>query len=178
MKRMETQPIDILVMIALDLDTIEVIQLCKTSTRINNSICNNPNFWRSKIEKEYGVNFYLSDVTLLREYYKLLKQSSDNWFDSYLTAYENNYIDLMEVLKQSADIYGTINIDGRFRIHHGSILKDKRGSMGIFCDLYPKVELSFIMEKLRIRINILMSRADYCGQIYTRLKELGLIFTQ
>lgn len=141
---MESQPTDILLMIALDLDTIEAIQLCKTSTRLNNAICNNPNFWRRKIEKEYGVNFYYNDVSILKDYYRLLKQSSAKWFDSYLNAYENNYKDLMKVLRTlNSTIYGTIDINGRFKIHHGPLLKDKRGSKGLICKIYSKEGLSF-----------------------------------
>lgn len=62
---MESQPIDILIMIALDLDTIEAIQLYKTTTRLNNAICNNSNFWRKKIEKEYRVNFYHNNILIM-----------------------------------------------------------------------------------------------------------------
>ena len=52
---MEDLPVDILIMIALDMGTIEALKICRLSSKFNNAICNNANFWRRKIEKEYEI---------------------------------------------------------------------------------------------------------------------------
>ena len=178
---MENFPIDILVMMALDMDTVEAVKLCKTSTRLNRAICNNPNFWRSKIERDFGFNFQYNDVNLLREYYRLLHQAPDNWSDSYMTAYNNNYKDLLLILKSLPDIYGSINIGGRFRIfqeYKYKKLNDRRTSRGRQCNLFTKSELITIAKYLKIPIDISMARNDLCQAIQNKLKDLNLIIME
>ena len=44
------------------MDTIEALKICRLSSKINNVICNNANFWRRKIEKEYDINIIASNI--------------------------------------------------------------------------------------------------------------------
>ena len=66
---MEDLPVDVIVLIALDMDTKDVISLCQTRSRLRDSICNNADFWRSKIVRDLGVQIQSNDPKMLREYY-------------------------------------------------------------------------------------------------------------
>jgi len=50
---MDKLPPDLLIKIALDLDYPELIALCRTSSILNNKICNNMIFWRNKFVRDF-----------------------------------------------------------------------------------------------------------------------------
>lgn len=76
---MDKLPNDILIYMALDMDMVEIISLCKTSTRLNLSICQNSSFWISKLKKDYNISFdeVKSIIADPREFYQVLKTEPD-----------------------------------------------------------------------------------------------------
>jgi hypothetical protein len=53
---MESLPKDVLVYLALELNLVDIVSLCKSNKNIDNKICKNQYFWRNKINKEYPNN--------------------------------------------------------------------------------------------------------------------------
>ena len=76
-------PKDILVLLALDLDVESVLNLCLSSKKINRKVCENRDFWRSRLKKDFPMinlksgqdpkQIYLSWKRLERTEYELLK---------------------------------------------------------------------------------------------------------
>jgi alpha-tubulin suppressor-like RCC1 family protein len=52
--RLQHLPKDILIETLLSLDTSSILQLCRTNTYMNDTICNNDAFWRRKYEHDFG----------------------------------------------------------------------------------------------------------------------------
>ena len=50
-------PNHLLMEMALDYNMMELLSLCRTSKRMNNLLCNNPEFWRSKLIREYPDSY-------------------------------------------------------------------------------------------------------------------------
>ena len=50
---MNKLPKDVIVLLALDLTLPDIISLCQTKKRIDQIICQNPNFWRQKIQRDF-----------------------------------------------------------------------------------------------------------------------------
>lgn len=59
---MDKFPKEILIEIALDLDMEHIIKFCKTNKRVNLAICENENFWRMKLIKDYPNHDSLSQI--------------------------------------------------------------------------------------------------------------------
>ena len=74
---MEHLHADILIKLALILDLDEVLNLCYTSTKINNKICSNNIFWIKRLEQDYNIN-----------YYKLFPKLNNNSIEFYYTPKE------------------------------------------------------------------------------------------
>lgn len=76
---MEKLPKDVLILLALDLNLPGIISLCQTNERINKNVCENPIFWRNKIQKDFPTANYISKNT--REVYlkldKLVRERSE-----------------------------------------------------------------------------------------------------
>lgn len=53
---MESQPRDVIFSIALMMDLPEILSFCRTSRRINSIVCDNNNFWRTKLTNDYNIN--------------------------------------------------------------------------------------------------------------------------
>jgi len=88
---MENISPDLLQFLVLDFDLESIANLCRTSKRMNTLICNNPNFWRNKMYKEYPTTrgkfpsdsdfrkIYLSLVNRKEEkYYTFISYNNDN----------------------------------------------------------------------------------------------------
>lgn len=50
---MEQLPKDVLIEIALNLNAIDLLNFCKLQKRETQAICQNENFWRRKLVKDY-----------------------------------------------------------------------------------------------------------------------------
>ena len=62
---------DVLVYLALDMDLESIIKLCQTSSKINEKICKNDNFWLNKLINDYNIKKSLKDAK--SEYLRLEK---------------------------------------------------------------------------------------------------------
>jgi hypothetical protein len=62
-------------MMMLDLDLPEISKLCLTNKRFNDILCNNPLFWRKKLEKEYPM-IDISNVKDYKGLYTYLKRKA------------------------------------------------------------------------------------------------------
>ena len=65
---MELLPNDMVVYIALSMDIPEVLSLCQTSKRINQIVCDNNNFWISKLKRDYDIT--MEDPSTTKSAYK------------------------------------------------------------------------------------------------------------
>ena len=75
-------PRDIIVYMALTMDIPEILSLCETSQKFNNIVCENKNFWISKLYKDYQIEYtdiksVLSDPKTL---YQLLISEPDELY--------------------------------------------------------------------------------------------------
>ncbi len=183
---MEDLPVDILMLIALDMETPEILQLCRTSTKLNQSICNNPNFWRNKIIKDFKINFGPKDVKTLKEYYILLSRaySMGYWVDSYLIALDNNYQDLVKFLK-SRDFWGVVNDKGQFRIMirpselNLNRLLDTRSikNSGMLCNILTRYYIIYSLKQLETEVDLTKyNNIELCRLLYNELNKKGLIY--
>jgi len=64
-----------LILIAMELDLPSIINFCKTSNKVNKSVCKNKFFWINKLKKDY--DFVFKTKRDPKEYYKLLFKSVD-----------------------------------------------------------------------------------------------------
>ena len=116
---MENLPIDIILLMVMDLDTIEAIRLCRTSRKFNNAICNNHNFWRNRLARDYGFQIESNDPVLLKDYYRLLYQmyNQGKYNLVHQEATEKGYYDLIDVV-DNVTVWGLVNTEGNFRVGH------------------------------------------------------------
>ncbi len=128
---------DIIVKIALTLDFPDILSLCRINKRYNRFICDNDDFWISKLRQDYGIEFrYIINFRSRKpkEYYKWAKtqeQNSDvallvvvrakdvsltdltiklgatNFNQAMEIAAKNNNIEIIDILK----LAGATNID-------------------------------------------------------------------
>lgn len=79
---MDFLPKDVLLMMAIDdMDYQTVLRLCQTNTRYNTILCNNPDFWRRKLQRDYP-NLNIENVTNYRGLYASLRKFVRNEFFS------------------------------------------------------------------------------------------------
>ena len=50
---MDKLPKDIVALLAIDLDYVDILKFCRSSSRMNRFICQNEDFWRNKLYKTY-----------------------------------------------------------------------------------------------------------------------------
>ena len=64
----ENLPADLQRQISLDLEPYELIRLCSTNKIFNKNICNNDDFWRLKIERDFPIlyNYFSKSGAKLR----------------------------------------------------------------------------------------------------------------
>lgn len=65
-------PKDVLVMMALDLDLAEVISLCRSSSKLNSSLCKNKNFWIRKLQYDFEISYDPSNTMIPKDYYNYI----------------------------------------------------------------------------------------------------------
>ena len=56
---------DVLTLLALELNYIDIISLCSTSKRTNRYVCQNKNFWKNKLRKDFGFVFLSKNPQIL-----------------------------------------------------------------------------------------------------------------
>ena len=71
-KNIETLPVEILYIIAMELDFPDILKFCSSSKRVNTLVCQEKTFWRKKLNnlfKEiYNPNIYIDPTQFGREY--------------------------------------------------------------------------------------------------------------
>ena len=106
-KELPKLPRELIIMYVLNLDINHVMKLCSVSKRYNLVICQNPHFWRKKLEKDFGYKVISNDLAYLKSIYKINKEyqlsehkGSDNFFISEGAALDDaaklGYKDLMD----------------------------------------------------------------------------------
>ena len=92
---MEKLPKDLIILLALEMDTPSLLKFCNTSSRYNKIICGNQTFWKFKIEKERpGVipilqKIFEEDIKDYKNLYQQLKGDEiyyDEKTDTYIKA--------------------------------------------------------------------------------------------
>jgi hypothetical protein len=103
---MDKFPKDMLIQVALDLDMVHIIKFCKTNKRVNSAVCENENFWRQKLLKDYPNHFQLSQVqeSYRKKYLRISSfyQSVDEGCQAFLDHFfgeSQRYINKAEYLK-------------------------------------------------------------------------------
>ena len=69
---MENLPKDVVALLAIDLDYVDILKLCRSSSRMNRFICQNEDFWRNKLYKTYPFARKLQEkfpITNFRKFY-------------------------------------------------------------------------------------------------------------
>ena len=69
---MDKLPKDIVALLAIDLDYVDILKLCRSSSRMNRFICQNEDFWRNKLYKTYPFARKLQEkfpITNFRKFY-------------------------------------------------------------------------------------------------------------
>ncbi|GAI81263.1 unnamed protein product, partial [marine sediment metagenome] len=80
---------DVIFLLALELDLPSILQLCLTSKKYNQHICENPNFWKNKLLKEYPqLNSVINDIYDYKNTYKHVKRLVPTTIQPHF----NNYI--------------------------------------------------------------------------------------
>lgn len=54
---MEELPIDVINYLAIDMNISDVINLCKTSKKFQDNICNNKNYWINRLKRDYDIAY-------------------------------------------------------------------------------------------------------------------------
>jgi len=137
MSQFDRLPNDVIVYLAFDYDLPTIVAFCRSSKRFNKLICQNNNFWLSKIGRDYGLS--RTDIPSqydkrYREYYKDVTQwlqndalTPDRLDLAKVGIYlgELSYFDLIEVLKKG---YNDIAI---YLIDNGIINSEMAATMVI-----------------------------------------------
>lgn len=84
-----------LILIAMELDLPSVLNFCKSSKKINNSVCKNKFFWINKLKKDYNFDFTKTKRNA-KEYYKILYKSNENPNIGLESSVSLGYDDLVE----------------------------------------------------------------------------------
>ena len=93
---------DIILSYVLDLDLKSIYQLCKSSKKFNNAICNSNIFWRKKLEKDYP-NVNISNVSDVKNLYKYLKVKApihEIHASDYIYEYDYESYDFIEYIQE------------------------------------------------------------------------------
>jgi len=87
LNRFDNVPNDVIIYMALNYDLATVTAFCQTSSKFNQLVCQNNNFWLGKLEKDFGLtrddmenhrdNEYLTNPTP-RRYYLYIDQTIKN----------------------------------------------------------------------------------------------------
>ena len=69
---MDKLPKDVVALLAIDLDYVDILKLCRSSSRMNRFLCQNEDFWRNKLYKTYPFARKLQEkfpITNFRKFY-------------------------------------------------------------------------------------------------------------
>ena len=92
---------DELIMIGYELGFIDIINLCKSSQKINKQLCENRNFWINKLKKDYDID-YKSYDQIVNPYLSRDKNFNFWWFIQFEITprelYKSSSKDLDEIL--------------------------------------------------------------------------------
>ena len=87
--------------IALMLDFPDVLSLCRTNKRINQFVCQNKNFWISKLKQDYNVIYLAISPNKLgnpKLYYQYLQKYQDNWNGGMKIAALGGHVDIVKLM--------------------------------------------------------------------------------
>ncbi len=74
---MDTLSKDALVLLAMELDYADIIKFCQTSKKVDRYVCQNNDFWRNRLYKEYPFSRNL-DTTNSRKLYREISNEIKN----------------------------------------------------------------------------------------------------
>ena len=135
---MDKFPKEMLIEIALELNMKNIIKFCRTNKKINSAVCENENFWRQKLLKDYPNYSQLSSI---QESYRKKYLRIDTFYHSINTAcqrflnhffgesqkymnksqytqdFKNAVLEL-QMNKEKLDDYELLDFEYDFRIKH------------------------------------------------------------
>lgn len=97
---------NILIKIGLECTLLDLLNFCTSSSKINNSICNNQVFWMKKLNKDFGIYKKLS----IPKKYKLEKGLDYKSYYKYITNRLNDFKDNFDNLLIDSSKKGDLNI--------------------------------------------------------------------
>jgi hypothetical protein len=109
---MDKFPKEMLIQVALELDMENIIKFCKTNKKVNSAVCENENFWRQKLLKDYPNYFELFPLSQEERYRKKYLRiysfytSVDETCQEFLNHFfgeSQRYMDKTEYLKDFRD---------------------------------------------------------------------------
>lgn len=106
---MNSLPDDVIIYIALIMDTQEVLQLCNTHSKFNKIICNNQKYWLNKLLNDFPEDFKNGDIKKYGPDYKSFYK-----FHAYVTIGIEIIIDQYN---EEAEKYEYIPVFGEFTYH-------------------------------------------------------------
>ena len=154
-------PLEVLVHIALQMDLPELLNFCRSSRYIDNSICQDNRFWIKKLLKDYNVKYDPLRGNVREQYY--------------ITYRDQNFRNLIEQYRIRYDIFGTIRPGGKFKIYSDI---DNRGRNRVpDCRYMTKEYIIEHLLRLGIPFEYAMTRGELCRRLQNVLQQMGrLIF--
>lgn len=140
---METLNKDVLLKLALDLDLASLVKFCKSSKRINATVCNDNMFWFNKLRKDYPNAF---DVPQGSDYEKIYKSINKRIYTSYKSFTNvpkpNEIAKISDYIKKEPAHYRNVEdldyiarIDPNFET--SSALQKRLGGTAAFNSIHP-----------------------------------------
>ena len=86
---LERLPKDVLIEMALDYELNDILNLCLTSNRLNSVLCDNDEFWRQKLERDYPdtYKYFIERLNIEYQYPDSVNYFPDkvrrNWKENY-----------------------------------------------------------------------------------------------
>ena len=161
---MELLPKDVLLMMAIDdMDYLSIINLCKTNPHYNTILCNNPDFWRRKLQRDYP-NLNVQHVNDYKGLYIHMKKWETNIYFGLLSRFSG----LTKYLNIDG-IYGIRIPNFSFRI----VNDDKiRG-----CEIHGIRDLKDMLRKLTNSDHQYDDRTKFglCQELEFTLESMGRI---
>ncbi len=180
---MNALPVDVLLLITLDMETEDVISWCQTNSRFRDIICNNPNFWRNKLFRNYGFSVKSSDLNLLKDYDRLLYQAYT--LGRYILVHREvitkGYQDLLDYMN-NMKVWGLVSSDGSFRIgalREARAIDERTWVTRRKCLTYKKSELITIITDLTDTKNNDLTKVNniqLCDLIRSTLETKNNVF--
>lgn len=111
-------PRDVIIYMALTMELPELYKYCRLSTRFNQAVCNNPQFWENRLESTYGITKDMIRYSPRygsnpKEYYEILRkmllEAGDDLSKKLETAAQYGIFDLVVDILKSGE---NLDIDG------------------------------------------------------------------